>query len=138
MAILKTEEMTGAARWVADFDTFLCELPASEPAAVTALRRMAIERFATLGFPTLPQEAWRQPNVAPAAQRAFVRPANGKEIPEPAVDLSKLDPLAEGAAARLVFVNGRVSARLSTLGELPSGVIVASLAEALEKAPDKV
>jgi Fe-S cluster assembly protein SufD len=54
------------------------------------------------------------------------------------VDLSRLEPLAEGAAARLVFVNGRLSARLSSLGELPAGVIVASLAEALEKAPDKV
>jgi Fe-S cluster assembly protein SufD len=132
--ILRTEELTGAARFTADFDTFLRELPASEPAAITALRRMAIERFATLGFPTLRQEAWRQTNVAPIAQGAFVRP----EGPEPTVDLSRLEPLAVGAAARLVFVDGRLSARLSTLGELPAGVIVASLAEALEKAPDKV
>ena len=133
-AILRTEELTGAARFAADFDTFLRELPASEPAAVTALRRMAIERFATLGFPTLRQEAWRQTNVAPIAQGSFVRP----EGPEPAVDMSRLEPLAEGAAARLVFVNGRLSSRLSSLGELPAGVIVASLAEALEKAPEKV
>ncbi|MFL6202399.1 MAG: Fe-S cluster assembly protein SufD [Thermoanaerobaculia bacterium] len=132
--ILRTEELTGAARFAADFDTFLRELPASEPAAVTALRRMAIERFASLGFPTLRQEAWRQTNVAPIAQGSFVRP----EGPEPAVDMSRLEPLAEGAAARLVFVNGRLSSRLSVLGELPAGVIVASLAEALEKAPEKV
>lgn len=132
--ILRTEELTGAARFAADFDVFLRELPASEPAAVTALRRMAIERFATLGFPTTRQEAWRQTNVAPIAQGTFVRP----EGPEPTVDLSRLEPLAEGAAARLVFVNGRLSSRLSSLGELPAGVIVASLAEALEKAPEKV
>src|SRR5690349_684575 len=105
MAILKTEELTGAARWVADFDSFLRELPASEPAAITALRRMAIERFATLGFPTLRQEAWRQTNVASIAEGSFVRP----DGPEPAVDLSRLDPIAEGAAARLVSVNGRLS-----------------------------
>ena len=130
----RTEELTGAARFAADFDVFLRELPASEPAAITALRRMAIERFATLGFPTTKQEAWRQTNVAPIAQGTFVRP----EGPEPAVDLSRLEPLAEGAAARLVFVNGRLSSRLSSLGELPAGVIVASLAEALDKAPEKV
>lgn len=132
--ILRTEALTGAARFAADFDLFLRELPGSEPAAITALRRMAIERFATLGFPTLRQEAWRQTNVAPIAQGAFVRP----EGPEPTVDLSRLEPLAEGAAARLVFVNGRFSSRHSSLGELPAGVVVASLAEALEKAPDKV
>ena len=132
--ILRTEELTGAARFVADFDALLRELPVSEPAAVTALRRMAIERFATLGFPTLQQEAWRQTNVGAIAQGAFVRPGGA----EPAVDFSRLEPLAEGAAARLVFVNGRLSARLSSLGELPAGVIVASLAEALERAPDKV
>ncbi|HET9229099.1 MAG TPA: Fe-S cluster assembly protein SufD [Thermoanaerobaculia bacterium] len=132
--ILRTEELTGAARFVADFDGFLRELPASEPAAVTALRRMAIERFAHLGFPTLRQEDWRQTNVGAIAQGTFTRP----EGPEPTVDLSRLEPLAEGAAARLVFVNGRLSSRLSTMGELPAGVIVASLAEALDKAPEKV
>jgi Fe-S cluster assembly protein SufD len=129
-----TQELTGAARFAADFDTFVRELPGSEPAALTALRRMAIERFVTLGFPTLQQEAWRQTNVGAIAQGAFVRP----EGPEPVVDMSRLEPLAVGAAARLVFVNGRLSARLSSVGELPAGVIVASLAEVLEKAPDKV
>jgi Fe-S cluster assembly protein SufD len=127
--------LTGAARFVADFEIFQRELPAGEPAAVTALRRMAIERFAHLGFPTLRQEAWRQTNVAPIAQGVFQRPEAGAE---PAVDLSRLDPLAAGAAARLVFVDGRLSARLSSLSDLPPGVVVGSLAEALRNAPDKV
>ncbi|HWM89514.1 MAG TPA: Fe-S cluster assembly protein SufD [Thermoanaerobaculia bacterium] len=137
MTETRTEGITGAARFVADFDAFLRELP-SEPAAVTALRRMAIERFAILGFPTLRQEAWRQTNVAPIAQGAFVRQSFRPEASEPAVDLSGVDPLAVGAAARLVFVNGRLSTRLSSMDELPPGVVVASLAESLEKAADKV
>ncbi len=129
--------LTGAARFVADFDLFASELPASEPAAVKALRRMAIDRFAHLGFPTLRQEEWRQMNVAPIVKTAFVRPSG----PEPSVDLSRLDPLSVGAAARLVFVNGRFSSRLSRLPQvdaLPQGVLVSSLAEALETTPDKV
>ena len=129
--------LTGAARFVADFDLFASELPATEPAAVKALRRMAIDRFAHLGFPTLRQEEWRQINVAPIVQTAFERPSG----PEPAVDLSQLDPLSVGAAARLVFVNGRFSSRLSRLPQvdvLPQGVLVGSLAEALETIPDKV
>ena len=129
----KTEALAGAARFAADFELFLRELPAHEPASLTALRRMAIERFATLGFPTLRQEAWRQTNVAAIAQGTFDRLSVG--APEPEVDLSRLDPLAEGAAARLVFVNGRLSTRLSTLSGLPDGVVVAGLAEALQAAP---
>jgi Fe-S cluster assembly protein SufD len=127
------ETLAGAARFAADFELFLRELPAHEPASLTALRRMAIERFATLGFPTLRQEAWRQTNVAAIAQGTFDRLPAGS--PEPAVDLSRLDPLAEGAAARLVFVNGRLSTRLSTLSGLPDGVVVAGLAEALQAGP---
>jgi Fe-S cluster assembly protein SufD len=97
---------------------------------------MAIERFATLGFPTLRQEQWRQTNVSAIAQGIFDRLPEG--APEPEVDLSRVNPLAEGAAARLVFVNGRLSTRLSTLSELPEGVVVAGLAEALRTAPKTV
>ena len=130
--------LTGTARFVAEFEIFQRELPAGEPAAVSALRRMAIERFARLGFPTVRQEAWRQTNVAPIAQGVFQRPNGPLGSTEPAVDLSRLDPLAEGAAARLVFVDGRFSARLSTLSDLPAGVVVGSLAEALQSHPDKI
>ncbi len=128
--------LTGAARFVADFELFLRELPASEPATLTALRRMAIERFATLGFPTLRQEAWRQTNVSAISQGAFGRAQPGSA--EPAADLSLLDPLvgpSGDTAARLVFVNGLLSKKLSSLAGLPEGVIVASLAEAL-RMPD--
>jgi Fe-S cluster assembly protein SufD len=132
----RTDALAGAARFAADFELFLRELPAGEPASLTALRRMAIERFATLGFPTLRQEAWRQTNVAAISQGTFDRlPV---DAPEPEVDLSRLDPLAEGAAARLVFVDGRLSARLSTVSDLPDGVVVAGLAETLQKAPQTV
>jgi Fe-S cluster assembly protein SufD len=132
----RTEALAGAARFAADFEIFLRELPVHEPASLTALRRMAIERFAMLGFPTLRQEAWRQTNVSAIAQGTFDRLPAG--VPEPTVDLSRLDPLAEGAAARLVFVNGRLSTRLSTLSGLPDGVVVASLAEVLRTAPQTV
>jgi Fe-S cluster assembly protein SufD len=125
--------LTGVARYLADFEIFRSELPA-EPAAVASLRRLAIERFAALGFPTLQQEEWRQTNVSPIAQGTFARHTGA----EPEVDLSRLDRLAAGAAAKLLFVNGRFSARLSSLDGLPAGVVVLSLAEALAKTPEKV
>ncbi|HEX7186345.1 MAG TPA: Fe-S cluster assembly protein SufD [Thermoanaerobaculia bacterium] len=131
---IETLERAGTAAWLADFERFQRELPSSEPAAVRALRRMAIERFAALGFPTLQQEHWRLFNAAPIARGSFVRPAG-----EPtAFDLTEIAPLTFEAAARLVFVDGRFAPRLSQLGELPAGTIVTSLAEALERAPEKL
>ena len=136
MSVLEvdSQELTGAARFVSEFEAFQRELPAGEPGSVRALRRMAIERFATVGFPTLRQEEWRQMNVAPIARTAF-QLASG---PEPAVQLGPLEPVTAGAAARLVFVNGRLSTRLSFLEDLPPGVVVASLADVLERAPEGI
>jgi Fe-S cluster assembly protein SufD len=123
---------TGVAGFLAEFERFQGE--AGGPASVRALRRLAIERFAALGFPTSRQEPWRQTNVAPIAQGSFQRPESDPEAMEP----EQIAPFVFPAAARLVFVDGRFSARLSSLEELPEGVIVASLAEALERVPEKV
>ena len=124
----------GTAGYLAEFERLQRELPAGEPAAVKALRRLAIERFAALGFPTSRQEEWRQTNVAPISQGTFHRPASDPE----AVDPEQIAPFDFAAAARLVFVDGRFSARLSSLGSLPEGVVVTSLAQALERTPEKV
>jgi Fe-S cluster assembly protein SufD len=121
------------APWVADFERFARELPAGEPAAVQALRREGIERFAALGFPTPQQEAWRLTNVAPIARGTFVRGGDGA-APEP----EQMAPYTFEAAARLVFVDGRFAPALSQLGGLPEGVIAVSLAEALARTPAEV
>jgi Fe-S cluster assembly protein SufD len=139
---IQSEELTGAVRYLDDFEAFQRELPASDPGAVRALRRMAIERFATLGFPTLRQEEWRQTNVSPIARTAFRRPEpeddHAAGIAAAWQTVAPVTGGTAGAAAVLVFVNGRFSARLSTVTELPPGVIAGSLAEALERAPEKV
>ncbi len=124
----------GAAGYLAEFERFQRELPAGEPAAVRALRRAAIERFAALGFPTSRQEEWRQTNVAPIAQGAFHRPESDPD----AVDPEQIAPFDFTAAARLVFVDGRFSARLSAIESLPEGTIVTGLAQALARAPEIV
>ena len=121
------------APWVADFERFARELPAGEPAAVQALRREGIERFASLGFPTLQQESWRLTNVAPIVRGSFVRAGDGAS-PDP----EQMAPHTFAAAARLVFVDGRFSPGLSQLGGLPEGVVAGSLAEALARTPAEV
>ncbi len=138
MAVLDTVRPTTShettAPWLAEHERFLRELPADEPAAVKALRRLGIERFAALGFPTLRQEDWRFTNVAPVARGTFVRPQTDPDAADPA----RLAVLEFPEAARLVFVDGRFSAKLSHVGELPAGTVVTSLAEALTRTPEVV
>jgi Fe-S cluster assembly protein SufD len=136
MATIETSEnvLEGTALYLADYDLFRAGLPAGEPAALKVLRQRAIDRFAVLGFPTSREEEWRLTNVAPLVQEAFHRPVADPNIMDP----GQIAPFDFAAKARLVFINGRFSERLSTLGELPAGTIVGSLAEALERMPDKV
>jgi Fe-S cluster assembly protein SufD len=121
------EPAATTAPWLADIERFQRELPAGEPAAVQALRRLAAERFATLGFPTLQQEAWRLTNVAPIARGVFTRPTGALEA-----DPALLARHSFEATARLVFVDGRFAPALSQLDGLPSGVIAGSLAQTVE------
>jgi Fe-S cluster assembly protein SufD len=131
---IRESEVTGATGYLAELERFQRELPAAEPASVHALRRMAIERFAALGFPSPRQEEWRQVNLTPVSQGTFHRPQGDPD----AVGPERIAPFTFDAAARLVFVDGRFAARLSSHGTLPDGVVVASLAQALAQMPEKV
>jgi Fe-S cluster assembly protein SufD len=97
------------------------------------LREEAFARFCDVGFPTTKDEDWRFTNVAGIAKTAF-RAADRATVNE--AEAAKL--FVEGAAARLVFVNGRYAPELSSTGGLPKGVTVASLREQLEKHPESL
>ena len=124
--------ITGVEGYIAEFERF--ERTLNEPAGLTARRRQAISRFAELGFPTLRQEEWRLTNVAPVAQGSFRWPDGDPDAVAP----SRLALHLFAAAARLVFVDGRFAPRLSSVGDLPQGVIVASLAEVLAREPGRL
>ena len=130
----REKEMEATGPYLVDFDRFLRELPGGEPAWAKGLRRMSIDRFAALGFPTPDQEEWRSTPIGPIVRQTFERAAGDPDAVDPAL----LAPHIFEAAARLVFVNGRFSARHSSLGDLPPGTIVASLAQVLERAPERV
>ncbi|HSU83184.1 MAG TPA: Fe-S cluster assembly protein SufD, partial [Thermoanaerobaculia bacterium] len=139
MPVIETQEsetresaIAGVEGYVAEFERFQRTL--NEAAGLTAMRRQAIERFADLGFPTLRQEEWRLTNVAPVAQGSFRWPDGNPDAVAP----GRLAPHIFDAAARLVFVDGRFAPRLSSVGDLPEGVIVASLAEVLARDPGRL
>jgi Fe-S cluster assembly protein SufD len=123
--------------WLAEHELFLRELPPDQPAAVQALRRQGIERFAALGFPTPQQEAWRLTNVATIAHGRFVRledgPASSGEV-----DPEEILPHTFAAAAQLVFIDGRFAPALSHRNGLSAEVLAGSLAEALARWPGEV
>ncbi len=103
----------------------------NEPASIADLRRRGIERFAAVGFPSSRDEEWRFTNVSPIVRATF-RPAAEASTP-PTIGLDALAPyLWPGAAARLVFVDGRFAPGHSFVGELPAQAFVGRLSEAIE------
>ncbi|MGH7263920.1 MAG: Fe-S cluster assembly protein SufD, partial [Candidatus Rokuibacteriota bacterium] len=117
-------------QYLADFDAFERNGAAGSPSWLRGLRQAAIARFAELGFPTVREEAWRYTSVAPLVE-AGLRPARD-EAPD-TLDADVLARVDLGGARwpRLVFVDGRFSATLSSVPALPTGARVTSLAEAL-------
>jgi Fe-S cluster assembly protein SufD len=100
------------------------------PSWLRELRRAGIARFADRGFPTSRDEEWKYTSLAPITATSFDLAIDGAG-PEPPEDA--LAPFCVGAPSwsRLVFVNGRFSAKLSVLRPLPGGVRIGSLGEAL-------
>ena len=104
------------------------------PAFLAELRRGARERFAALGLPTTRLEDWRYTSLSGLAPLAFAA-----ADPAAPLDPAALARLAgPPAGPRLVFVNGRYRAALSTPGRLPPGAFAGSLAEALRERPAAV
>jgi len=102
-----------------------------------SLRSVAFERFVAQGFPTTRNEEWRHTNISPIATTEFRLPTT--------FDLARgtAEPFlfAEDLAHRVVLVNGRWSAALSSLDSLPEGVTVKRMHESLsagtpQTAPD--
>ena len=115
--------MTGAAEqtgnWLAQFSAG----PMAAQPWIGRLRENAFARFSALGFPTTHDEEWRFTNVARIARAEFEPAAAAK---------AELPAFVEGA--RVVFVNGRYAAELSSPGDLPNGVKLGRLADDAEAA----
>ncbi len=129
------EIMEDKQTYLADFSRFEKSLPAGGRAWLHPVRSAAIDRFAELGFPTLDDEEWRFTNVSPLTRVPF-QAATRFDLD--ATVARKLNDrlIGAGSGCRLVFVNGRYAAALSTPGRLPEGVVAGSLAAALERTPE--
>lgn len=103
---------------------------ADAPAWLADLRRAGMGRFAEVGFPTTKLEEWRFTNVAPIARTEF-RLASPDDL-RGAREAVEQNSFGKQAAAELVFVNGHYHPELSKVRNLPRGVSLLSLAEAVD------
>ncbi|KPV41764.1 hypothetical protein AN478_00880 [Thiohalorhabdus denitrificans] len=116
-------------RYTALFEQGRERLPGADAGWVAERRRAAMNRFAETGFPAPRNEEWKYTSLRPLEKRAFALPeaeAPGlrpEEIAEYTFD--------EPAALRLVFVDGVYSPSLSRPADLPEGVVVRPMSEAL-------
>jgi Fe-S cluster assembly protein SufD len=108
---------------------------ANDPKWLRELRENAFARFCAIGFPTTRDEDWRFTNISAIARTPFqlVRVSANQFTVSDLVEWRM-----EGAAARMVFVDGCFEPKLSTWGALPKGVTVNGLAKEIASRPDIV
>lgn len=98
--------------------------PSSPDSLSNTARREALDAVLRDGLPGPRDEAWKYTSLRPLERRSFAPVPTGIAAVDPA--------LIEGIPApRLVFVNGRHAAALSQLDQLPAGVELRPLSEAL-------
>jgi Fe-S cluster assembly protein SufD len=123
------------AKYAESFGGFEKSAPSHDLAWLKKLRHDGFARFAEAGFPTMRDEDWRFTNPGAITKTAFHLTRNGHKLPSQ----ESLAPFfIAGATCRLVFVDGRFAPALSSIGELPKGVTVDSLASAIAKHPAAV
>jgi Fe-S cluster assembly protein SufD len=100
------------------------------PSWAVRLRETALDRFKELGFPSVKEEEWKYTNVAPLTKLEFQSESEAIPARLTADDVAALGcPEAKGS--ELVFVNGVLRPELSSLNDLPAGVVAMDLRKAI-------
>jgi Fe-S cluster assembly protein SufD len=123
------------ARYAESFGGFEKSVASHNLAWLKKLRQDGFTRFSETGFPTTRNEDWRFTNPNAITQTPFYLVRNGHSLPSPSDLLAFRIP---GVDCQLVFVDGRFAAGLSSIGKLPSGVTIGSLAAELARDPAAV
>lgn len=107
----------------------LSEVRAGEPAWLAERRAAAMQAFEARGFPSRRNEAWRNLDLGPVSGTDF-RPVRAAGAVDAEVEaLRRQFPEAH----LLVLVDGHLSAAHSRLDQLPQGLTVLPLAEAVRR-----
>lgn len=108
-------------------------LPGADLPWLQQRRAAAREQLSRLDWPQRREESWRYTSLEPLKGQTFL-PAGGDS---PALDRESIQSRLGITADhhRLVFVNGRFAPKLSRIEDIPPGVFLGSLREALESNP---
>ncbi|HZP06503.1 MAG TPA: Fe-S cluster assembly protein SufD [Terracidiphilus sp.] len=121
--------------YLESFTDFAKAAAGETPQWLRELRENAFARFYDVGIPTTRDEDWRFTNLSALRTTPF------RLVRESAHPFTFSDLAAwrmEGAAARMVFVNGRFAPELSIWGPIADGVTVSSLRNEIVNRPDVV
>ncbi len=123
--------------WVAGFRAGSKGLDMVAAPWLAPMRQRAFDRFTAEGWPVTKQENWHHTSLASLGQQAFV--ATEQTDSDHVAAAQAVQHMRHGEAGHwLVFVDGHFSTQLSDVGELPSGVQVLPLSQALARFPEQI
>lgn len=124
-----------AAGYVESYESLTENLPGRNLLWLNAIRQEALQGFERGGFPSPREEEWKYTNVTALEKKLYLPgpPSGSVEV-----DAGWIASHAIEDAWTLVLADGRYLPALSTLEGLPENVVVTSLADAMEKHPDRV
>jgi Fe-S cluster assembly protein SufD len=122
--------------YVSAFERLERERAGADPSWLRVLRRAAIEKFSSLGFPGSRDEEWRFTNIGPIVETRFAAATDGVSR----LTRQKLGALGvdDIGPVQLVVVNGRYVRELSAATGLPAGVNAGGLGDAIKAEPKRV
>jgi Fe-S cluster assembly protein SufD len=115
--------------FINQFDEFEKSLNGEKTSDLHKIRKSAINKFGTLNFPTQKDEEWKYTNISPLLKHNFSPiPIKAKVSPE-VIGKFLFDKMEHSL---LVFVNGIFSPELSKLIDIPKGIEIGSISEAIK------
>ena len=115
--------------FINQFDEFEKSLNGEKTSDLHKVRKDCYQKFSELTFPTQKDEEWKYTNISSLLKHNFSPiPVKAKESPE-VINKFLFDKMEHSL---LVFVNGIFSSELSKLIDIPKGVEIGSIAEAIK------
>ena len=113
-------------KFAAGFKDYVSANSGKTPKLFQNLRQTGWKRFHEVGLPTVKDEDWKYTNIAPLSELEF-QISSQFELTEE----NQLKAYCDPSEINIVFVNGVFSTKLSNLKNLPAGVKITSLAQAV-------
>jgi len=118
------------------FQRYQRQASQTDSAWLQSIRKSGIDRFTMSGYPTRRDEEWRFTPIGAITETVFTEPSH-HESSLIKSDLTGL-PFGDLGGTTLVFIDGKFSSNLSTIGDFETGVVVDNLSSVLENSPAAV